>query len=94
MNRIKEILQSKSKPKEKVTLLSEEIKKDKLKNTHDKGTVVCWSTAFALGEVAKNQPTAAKRLLPKIKALAEQEANNGVKNVYLKTLKVLKKEKK
>jgi len=34
-------------------------------NTKDKGTVVRWSVAFALGEIAKNNPKAAKILLLK-----------------------------
>jgi len=174
MRGIEAILQSKSKPKEKVTLLSEEIKKDKafvreiiayfpsassgdqghliesleyasqdhpeliaphldfvlkhledkasrvkwecariivnlskkfsdqtqravpilLKNTHDKGTVVRWSTAFALGEIAKHHPSAAETLLPQMKALVEEEVNNGVKNVYLKALKAIERKEK
>lgn len=62
-----------------------------LKNTKDKGTVVRWSVAFALGEIAKNNSSAEKILLPKMKLLAKKEANNGVKNVYLKALKILEK---
>lgn len=65
-----------------------------LKNTHDKGTVVRWSTAFALGEIAKNHPAVAETLLPQMKALAEEEVNNGVKNVYLKALKAIERKEK
>lgn len=173
MSKIEEILQSKLKPKEKITLLAEEIKKDKkfvneivgrfesasagdqghliesleyasqdkpeiialeldfviehledkasrvkweaariianlsgkfsdktqksipnlLKNTQDKGTVVRWSAAFALGEIAKNNPKTRKQLLPIFKKNIEGEKNNGVKNVYLKAVKTLEKEK-
>lgn len=64
-----------------------------LKNTSDKGTVVRWSVAFALGEIAKNNQKAAKSLAPKMKELAKKETNNGVKNVYLKVLKILEKKK-
>jgi len=64
-----------------------------LKNTKDKGTVVRWSVAFALGEIAKNNPKAAKILLPKMNELVKKEQNNGVKNVYLKALKVIGKGK-
>ncbi len=171
MSKIKEILQSKIKPKEKISLLAKEIKKDKkfigeivgyfesasageqghliesleyasqdkpeiiapyadfvlahlgdeaprvkweaariianlsgkfsnktqkaipglLKNTEDKGTVVRWSAAFALCEIAKNNLKAAKALLPKMKKLAKKETNNGVKNVYIKALKAIEK---
>lgn len=173
MSKIKEILQSKLKPKEKITLLAKEIKKDKkfvdeivsyfesapagdqghliesleyasqdnpefvaphldfvirhledkaprvkwecariianlalkfsdktekaipalLKNTKDKGTVVRWSVAFALGEIAKSNSSIQKTLLPKMKELVKKEINNGVKNVYFKALKVLEEKK-
>jgi len=64
-----------------------------LKNSSDKGTVVRWSAAFALGEIAKSNSNAQKTLLPKMKELVMKETNNGVKNVYLKALKVIEKEK-
>jgi len=62
-----------------------------LKNTEDKSTVVRWCAAFALTEIAKNNPIARKELEPKIEELAKNENNNGVKNVYLKALKTIKK---
>ncbi len=173
MSKIEEILQSKLKPKEKITRLAEEIKKDKkfvneivgrfesvpagdqghliesleyasqnnpeyivphldfvichledkaprvkwecariianfalkfsdetgkaipalLKNTKDKGTVVRWSLAFALGEIAKNNLKLQKEIIPKIKKIIKKENNKGVKNVYLKALKVIEKVK-
>ncbi len=169
MNKIEKILQSKLKPKEKITLLVEEIKKDKnfvgeiteyfafasvgdqghliesleyasqnnpefvapyldfviihledkaprvkweaaritanlaenfsvktekaipalLKNAKDKGTVVRWSAAFALGEIAKSNLNARKTLIPKMKEFIKKEKNNGVKNVYIKALKII-----
>jgi len=64
-----------------------------LKNSSDKGTVIRWSAAFALGEIAKSNSNAQKTLLPKMKELVMKETNNGVKNVYLKALKVIEKEK-
>ena len=64
-----------------------------LKNTKDKGTVVRWSVAFALGEIAKSNSNAERILLPKMKELIKKETNNGVKNVYFKALKVLEKKK-
>lgn len=63
-----------------------------LQNSTDKGTVVRWSTAFALGEIAKHNPNSRKKLLPKIREILKKETNNGVKNVYLKTLKAIEKE--
>jgi HEAT repeat protein len=65
-----------------------------LANTNDAGTVVRWSAAFALSEIAKNNPAIRGELLPKMDALASAEQNNGVKNVYLKALKAIKKEVK
>ncbi len=56
---------------------------------NDKGTVVRWSVAFALGEIVKSNQKMAKKLLPRINELAERETNNGVKNVYLKVLKAI-----
>ncbi len=64
-----------------------------LKNTGVKGTVVRWSTALALGEIAKYNREARKQLLPAIEKIMKNETGNGVKNVYLKALKVIGKEK-
>ncbi len=60
-------------------------------NTKDKGTVVRWSTAFALGEIAKYGKSNQATLVKKMEDLVRKEQNNGVKNVYLKALKVIKK---
>lgn len=60
-----------------------------LTNTNDKGTVVRWSTAFALGEIARYNLKLRENLLSKINTILKKESNNGVKNVYLKTLKAL-----
>ncbi len=57
------------------------------KNTQDKGTVVRWSTAYALGEIAKSNSKIRPLLLKEINALIKKETNGGVKNVYLKALK-------
>lgn len=60
-------------------------------NTKDEGTVVRWSSAFALSEIAKNNPAIRNELVQKIDALVKAETNNGVKNVYLKALKIIRK---
>jgi HEAT repeat protein len=65
-----------------------------LENTKDKGTVVRWSTAFALGEIAKHNKSVQDRLVKKIKSILQKEDNNGVKNVYLKALKEIEKKEK
>jgi hypothetical protein len=63
-----------------------------LANTADKGTVVRWAAAFALGEIAKRCSAARTNLLPKIDEILKTEENNGVKNVYAKALKAISKE--
>ena len=62
-------------------------------NTKDTGTVIRWCAAYALSEIAKYNTKAQKELIPKIKGILEKEENNGVKNVYLKALKVIEKAK-
>jgi hypothetical protein len=62
-----------------------------LKNTQDCGTVVRWSAAFALSEIAKNNLSARKMLVPKIQEIVKSEQNNGVRNVYMKALKIIEK---
>jgi hypothetical protein len=62
-----------------------------LVNTKDKGTVIRWSTAFAIGEITKFNKNKQKSLVSIIEGLAKKEQNNGVKNVYLKALKIIKK---
>jgi len=63
-----------------------------LQNTKDKGTVVRWSTALALGEIAKSNKSKQKKLIEKIENLIKTELNTGVKNVYLKALHVMGKQ--
>ena len=59
-------------------------------NTKDKGTVVRWATAFALGEIVKYNKNLQDDFVEKIKDLVSKEQNSGVKNVYLKALKMIK----
>jgi len=58
-------------------------------NTKDKGTVVRWSTAFAIGEIAKFNKNKQRSLVSIIENLIKKEQNNGVKNVYQKALKII-----
>ncbi len=67
-----------------------------LKNTTNNKintTVIKWCAAFALAEIAKNNPKTRKQLLPIFEKLIKSEKNNGVKNVYAKALKIIDKEK-
>jgi len=54
-------------------------------------TVVRWCAAYALSEIAKSNPSIRSELVPRIKALARSEKNNGVRNLYLKALKAIEK---
>lgn len=58
-----------------------------LDNTKNKSTVVRWCAAFGLSNIAKYNLELQDSLLEKFKQIIEIEQNNGVKNVYLKTLK-------
>jgi HEAT repeat protein len=62
-----------------------------LMNTQDKGTVVRWSAAFALTEILRNNSNCRKEIVPKLTEIANSEQNNGVKKIYLKTLKTIGK---
>lgn len=67
-----------------------------LKNTTDdkiNTTVIKWCAAYALSEIAKNNPKTRKQLLPIFEKIISDEKNNGVKNVYVKALNAIEKEK-
>lgn len=66
-----------------------------LKNTTDdkiNTTVIKWCAAYALAEIAKHNPKTRKQLLPIFEKIIKKEQNNGVKNVYVKATKIIKKE--
>jgi hypothetical protein len=54
-------------------------------------TVIKWCAAFALTEIARHNPQSRKQLIPVFEKLIEEEKNNGVKNVYNKAIKAIKK---
>lgn len=60
-------------------------------NANDKGTVVRWATAYALGEILKLKTKHHNELLNTLEALCDTEDNNGVKKKYLEALKVVRK---
>ncbi|MBU4450726.1 MAG: hypothetical protein KKE35_05480 [Actinobacteria bacterium] len=67
-----------------------------LKNTTDdriNTTVIKWCAAFALAEIVKYNAQIRKDLLPIFKKLIKTEQNNGVKNVYIKAIKIIEKVK-
>ena len=63
-----------------------------LLNTKDESTVVRWCAAFALTEIAKYNSRKQKELVSEFNTIVKKEQNNGVKNVYLKALKIIEKE--
>jgi hypothetical protein len=62
-------------------------------NTKDDSTVVRWCAAYALTEIAKNNTKTRVELVPVFKEYIRKEKNNGVRNVYVKALKVIEKGK-
>ena len=54
-------------------------------------TVIKWCAAFALTEIAKYNKQAQKELLPIFENIIKTEQNNGVKNVYIKAIKLIEK---
>jgi len=65
-----------------------------LKNTAQEKintTVIKWCAAYAIAEIARNNPATRKQLLPIFEEIIRDEPNNGVKNVYIKTLKIIGK---
>jgi len=65
-----------------------------IKNTEDEGTVVRWSAAKGLTEIAKYNLESQKKLLGLFAKIIEIEENNGVKNIYVKALKAIEKGKR
>jgi hypothetical protein len=63
-----------------------------MKNVHDAGTVVKWSAAYGLTEIAKYYPKTRKELIPFFEKVIKKETNNGVKNVYIKAMKRIEKQ--
>ncbi|REC47280.1 hypothetical protein [Chryseobacterium pennipullorum] len=62
-----------------------------LDHTTHEGTVVRWSTAFALGEILKLKTPYNTTLLPALEAVSEKEEKNSIKKIYLDAVKKTKK---
>ncbi len=60
-------------------------------NATHSGTVVRWSSAFALGEILKLKTADNKTLLPAIESLSLKETDGGVQKKYHDALKKVKK---
>ena len=61
-----------------------------LANTEDKGMVVRWSCAYALGAILILNTKHNKDLLPAIEAILNWEDNSGVRNKYIEAIKKIK----
>ncbi len=57
-----------------------------LQNTNNEGTVVRWSSAYALAKIIVLPQFACCPLFDQLTEICEREANNGVKNQYIKSL--------
>ena len=62
-----------------------------LENAKDESTVVRLCAAFALTQIARNNPRAGGKLAKVFAETVKKEKNNGVRNVYLKALKEFEK---
>jgi hypothetical protein len=60
-----------------------------LGNLDDPSTVVRWCAAYALTEIAKYNQLKQAELVGVMQKLMESEHNNGVRNLYVKALKVI-----
>jgi HEAT repeat protein len=58
-----------------------------LLNTKDPGTVVRWSAAYALCEIAKHNLKVRPDLMNHFSHIIKTEQNSGVRNVYIKSVK-------
>ena len=59
-------------------------------NAEHKGTVVRWSTAFALGEILKLKTKQHQELLLALENICESEEKNSIKKIYYAALKKIK----
>jgi len=60
-------------------------------NTKEDGTVVKRCAAYRFTEIIKHNPKTRKKLLAIFSKIVKTEKNNGVKNIYLRALKILEK---
>ncbi|MBN1143228.1 MAG: hypothetical protein JXA72_02350 [Bacteroidales bacterium] len=56
-------------------------------------TVIRWCAAYALTEIAKYNAKTRKQLIPLFEKAIPEENNNGVRNLFIKALKLIEKKK-
>jgi hypothetical protein len=61
--------------------------KNLLVNSEHSGTVVRWSSAFALGEIIKLKTKLNKDLIPFAEAMIKREEKNSIKKFYIDAIK-------
>lgn len=61
-----------------------------ISNANDKGTVVRWSSAYALSRIMLLANYRDSDMITRIKAVYEAEKDNGVRNQYVKAFKKIK----
>lgn len=62
-----------------------------LENTEHEGTVVRWSSAFALGEILKLKTSLNNSLLPTLEAISQRDDKNSIRKIYADAIKKSKK---
>lgn len=62
-----------------------------LENSNHEGTVVRWSSAFALGEILKLNTKHNADLLPEVEAIIEKEEKNSIRKIYQAAIKKMNK---
>lgn len=60
-------------------------------NTTHEGTVVRWSSAFALSEILNINDSFKSKLLKTLKEISEKEEKNSIKKIYQKAIKIAEK---
>ena len=58
-----------------------------LTNSEDPGTVVRWSSAFAIGEILKLKSKLNSELIPAVNSIIEREEKNSIRKIYQQALK-------
>jgi hypothetical protein len=62
-----------------------------IENSTHEGTVVRWSSAFALSEILNINQSLKDQLLPTLKDISEKEEKNSIKKIYQKAIKIAEK---
>lgn len=64
--------------------------KNLLVNTEDSGTVVRWSAALALGQIAKMKTSRNEELIPALESICQREEKSSIQKIYQDAFKKIK----